>query len=248
MKLSLPPLQDEFASRRGLSLLELLVVVGIIVVLCVLAFPMASRLLEASHVPKCQSNLRQIVLALQGYAFDHENYLPAAASNQDSQGRTINHRWSRQLGEVGDYLPVRRVAGSANRENLAFICPAASYGGVRGDALVRTYVATAVLRGPDNLGQLGRNRRAARLLTTVANPFSAPLVFEGKEVDPGASHIDIDYPGIEPDLKPQDVSRMQVLDFRHGGRQNVAMADGSIRVFTIRDFQTLTESDWLGVE
>lgn len=60
----------------GFTLLELLVVMGIIAVLAALLLPTLTRAKESARAAACLSNLHQIGLALQLYTQDHGNRLP----------------------------------------------------------------------------------------------------------------------------------------------------------------------------
>jgi prepilin-type N-terminal cleavage/methylation domain-containing protein/prepilin-type processing-associated H-X9-DG protein len=69
-------------ARRGFTLIELLVVIGIIAVLAAILFPVFSRAQESARITMCQSNLRQIGLALKGYLEDYDNHFPVFPTNK----------------------------------------------------------------------------------------------------------------------------------------------------------------------
>jgi prepilin-type N-terminal cleavage/methylation domain-containing protein len=64
--------------RRAFSLVELLVVIGIIAVLIGILLPTISRAREQTKFIMCKSNLRQIGSALRMYANDNGDYFPDA--------------------------------------------------------------------------------------------------------------------------------------------------------------------------
>ena len=59
------------AGTRAISLVELLVVIGIIAILIAILLPSISRAREQANRTRCQSNLHQIGMALAIYVSDH---------------------------------------------------------------------------------------------------------------------------------------------------------------------------------
>ncbi len=105
---------------QAFTVIELLVVVAIIVILVGFLMPMGSRMLENSRATKCSSNLRQIGVALNSYADDHNQLYPMIYDGTAGEGSTT---WMWKLKE---YLsmpdnsmgpsPLPRAAG-------IFVCP-----------------------------------------------------------------------------------------------------------------------------
>ncbi len=64
--------------RRALTLVELLVVIGIIAVLIALLMPALRKARESAQRVRCISNLRQVTSVLQIYLVDSKGYFPPA--------------------------------------------------------------------------------------------------------------------------------------------------------------------------
>jgi len=62
------------AGSRAISLVELLVVIGIIAILIAILLPSISRAREQANRTRCENNIRQIGLALAVYVSDHGEY------------------------------------------------------------------------------------------------------------------------------------------------------------------------------
>lgn len=93
------------------TLVELLVVIGIIGLLAGLLLPALSRAKESGRSTACLSNLHQIGLALQLYVQDNQNTLPTM------------HDWSTNLVSNTNGLPINLALSNYIGSSNVFRCP-----------------------------------------------------------------------------------------------------------------------------
>jgi prepilin-type N-terminal cleavage/methylation domain-containing protein/prepilin-type processing-associated H-X9-DG protein len=72
------------SSRRGFTLVEMLVVIAIIAVLAAIIFPVFGIVRANARRTACQSNMRQIGAAIMLYADDYSGYLPSFSVSHPS--------------------------------------------------------------------------------------------------------------------------------------------------------------------
>lgn len=97
---------DRGAILRAFTLVELLIVIGIIAVLVALIVPAAGRVRDEARSTVCLSNLRQFALAAQGYASAGDGRYPVAYYTSITATQITSYNW--------DFTLTRpRVSGSA---------------------------------------------------------------------------------------------------------------------------------------
>ncbi len=222
----------------GFSLIELLVVIGIIGLLAALLLPALQQARGAAHAVACRSNLRQLHFANATYSTDHGRFAPAAS---DIFGNNLN-RWygarvstgvpfDSQSGPLSPYLgwsrAIRTCAAMSRWKFLqdpaiAYEAGCGGYGynsiGVGSRSYQLGYSEPASLVGlrPE---EITRAADAVMFADTAFPYFSA-----------GQTHL-IEYSFAEPDRYINAAGVLYAtptpsIHFRHHNRANVVWADG----------------------
>lgn len=128
--------------RNGFTIIELLVVIGIIILLVALSTPVITGAIEKARQVKCKSNLRTIGMAMIAFTDDHDGRFPYAENYPSKPeewqkpfiGREVLEdndpmSWyndSRHIGTIVDYLPV-----SLSAAKKVYRCPSLKEGTLR---------------------------------------------------------------------------------------------------------------------
>src|SRR5258708_4443118 len=119
---------DDWARRRarlGFTIVELLVVVGIIAVLIGLLIPVLGIARQRAHTTTCLANLRQIGMAISSYANDNRNKIvPADVMPPDPYKATMRMgNWATILVS-GGYLAAPDASASTGDPSRSVLhCP-----------------------------------------------------------------------------------------------------------------------------
>lgn len=89
--------QAEQSAFAGFTLIELLVVIAIIALLAAILFPVFARARENARRSSCQSNMKQLGLALIQYTQDYDEGFPAGFDNSPSPSSITGIGWAANI-------------------------------------------------------------------------------------------------------------------------------------------------------
>lgn len=116
MKRTSPPQDSPRSKPSGFTLIESLVVVGILAILIALVFPLVASMTKEASRAKCASQLRQTHGGIVSWNLDHNNrYIPAFSKISTNNGYSV---WFRTYSSLADYL------GGPDTLQKITVCPA----------------------------------------------------------------------------------------------------------------------------
>lgn len=112
-----------FSNRNAFTLIELLVVIAIIAILAAILFPVFARARENARRASCQSNLKQIGLAISQYTQDYDEMTPIGGSDNATAIANGQEAWD-QL--ISPYAGIK--AAYNGKAPMILTCPDDSKG------------------------------------------------------------------------------------------------------------------------
>jgi prepilin-type N-terminal cleavage/methylation domain-containing protein len=211
--------------RKGFTLVELLVVIGIIAVLVSILLPALQKARDAAQRVACGSNLRQLSMVAKVYEVDHKGWLPAqmckADGTSDNALKVDNRSALTQI--IAHYNRQADVDPGGAKKPQFLLCPAdvdPSHSKTNSDprAISYTYNAkawdAAVPRNPDGTTNLLRAARVTRMQPRNKPRMSpSEMIFFGEVWRDGGGLLH--YTGII-DPKPYGRNSQWSFFFRHG--------------------------------
>lgn len=211
----------------GFTLIELLAALGVIVVLAALVYPTVARSVEKGKQAKCTAHLKQVFVAMNGYANDNGGRIvrPMGKTGEDTYAA-----WSDALAEyVGmNHLTYGHPYGT--RPQGVFSCPASksgTNGGARSDFAMNS-LAQAEQTGIRTMVNIQRPAQTIAFIDGIRADIKGCLRSFPFEATPGTKGI----------------------DYRHGstadkpGRANALFFDGHVEALASENIPALTGNYW----
>lgn len=207
--------------RSGFTLIEILVVIGIIALLAAILFPVLSRARESARAKSCMSNMQQLGLAFQQYTADYGRRYPGAGQYQKwgNGGHWVSGTDGTALANIGDYKPIIN-ASSPTGYNTANVENGALYRYVRSNGI---YICPSNEDGSKKLSTYSMNCAIAGMNDVrLRTPSEIVLLVDEDKANDGFFYV----PGTSPSATSTD-SLTQI----HNGGGNILFTDGHVKFY-----------------
>jgi prepilin-type N-terminal cleavage/methylation domain-containing protein/prepilin-type processing-associated H-X9-DG protein len=217
--------------RRAFTLVELLVVIGIIALLIAILLPALGRARQQAVGVSCLSNLRQMAIATMDYVARHRGQFPSSLYSSTEPGAVVAYGWdytTRTDLTTGLRFTTPGLIWAGMREVKVQQCPAF-------DGRSNTTVPEPHTGYNYNTSYIGRGPfeliKAPARASDIRKP-SRTILFGDGEYASGANKY-MRSPQLSPTEPPGTPSHAGTQGFRHRGKTNVAWADGSAEAISI---------------
>jgi prepilin-type N-terminal cleavage/methylation domain-containing protein/prepilin-type processing-associated H-X9-DG protein len=238
--------------RRAFTLVELLVVIGIIAVLLSVLLPVLGSARRRAQSVACASNMRQIYMAMAMFAHDNKGQLPRPygvndlSSNADMRktfawlqlmsGKTAHIDMRDDMGALWKYLK-----GKETREKV-LACPGDEMEPIAGHPYDSAYprnVSYSLNRGIERPGSGSNNKVLGIPLSKVKESASKIMIYEelapndawcimGPPGTPGTSSDDVPSGRHGGGMRSEFRNRPTAPEYKSKGRGNFCFFDGHV--------------------
>ena len=140
------------ARRAAFTLIELLTVIAIIAILASMLLPSLSRAREMARRTSCNSNMRQLGLAVAQYTQDYDERLPPAAVGPDGENKLGGWIYYSKFGTSpstsAKFDPSKGAIYTYLKSSQVFVCPDDTNGQNNGDSYaINSCALTSITTG-----------------------------------------------------------------------------------------------------
>ena len=217
---------------RAFSLIELLVVIGILVILLSVFVPYVLKMRESDHRARCAENLRQLMIALRGYASQNHGEFPRVI--YDAARNPTGYATYTGAADPDPFARDTRVASNDVTASLWLLIRS-------GLTKPQQFICPSTFGRPDSIGDWRHRSNFAggqALGYSYASPFSGAAGYKLNDYLPADFALMADKnPGISPngsdvtapswDAPPLQIARANTNNHRQAG-QNVLYTDGHV--------------------
>jgi len=224
------------AERAGFTLVELLVVIGIIALLISILLPAMRKAREAASIVTCASNLKQIGIGMHMYANENRGVIP-----NHGDAHPILGAWTWWPGLLEPYVAGKPLDTSPTTTGIsrAFLCPSdemslGDYNGPRPSAT--SYGINFVLY--TGLGFPSYQKHGVRL-AAMRRSTETMYVSEHRKRFPTGSALYVvngQYPVVYPSVDGADFG---LLGSYHGKVVNALFLDGHVESYIAADLAAM---------